>query len=67
MTELIRRNITLEPEDYTTVRSHADTWGQSFSAALRLIIREWQLLKRQTHELNQSDGHAETRPPTLLT
>ena len=50
MSELIRRNVTLTPEDYTTVRQHAQEWGQSFSAALRLIIREWKRAKREQTE-----------------
>ena len=49
MPKLTRRNVTLAPEDTTTVRRHADQWGLSFSAALRLIIREW-----KHHQLSRS-------------
>jgi hypothetical protein len=60
MNELIRRNITLKPEDYTTVRKHAQEWGQSFSAALRLIIREWERAKRQPSQPQQTKDQPES-------
>ncbi len=49
MPRFIRRNVTLAPEDINTVRRHAQEWGLSFSAALRLIIREW-----KHHQLSHS-------------
>lgn len=60
MTQLVRRNISLEPEDYTVVREHAQEWGQSFSAALRLIIREWQRLKGRRPD---PDADRQADPP----
>ena len=45
MSQLIRRNVSLEPRDHDAVSRHASQWGQSFSAALRFIIREWESLK----------------------
>lgn len=43
--QFIRRNVSLEPRDHQTVTLHASQWGQSFSGALRFIIREWESLK----------------------
>jgi hypothetical protein len=65
MTEIIRRNISIEPRDDTVVRQHAQHWGQSFSGALRLIIREWQQLKRQARDPEPSESNPE--PHNLLT
>ena len=41
----IARMVNLEPQDYRTVRRLADEkglGGKGFSAAVRMIIREWQ-------------------------
>jgi hypothetical protein len=43
--EYVPRMINLEPSDYQVVRRVADQRGlgeKGFSAALRMIIREWQ-------------------------
>ena len=45
----IQRMINLEPEDYLAVKNFADEKGlgrKGFSAAIRIIIREWSLLRR---------------------
>ena len=60
MNELIRRNVTLAPEDFNTVRDHAQEWGQSFSAAQRLIIREWKRTERQVSQPQQIQDKPES-------
>jgi hypothetical protein len=35
------RNVTLYPNDIAIVQELATRYGQNFSAALRIIIREW--------------------------
>ena len=52
--QYIPRMINLEPSDYQVVRRMADVRGlgdKGFSAALRMIIREWQGFQLQ--ELNR--------------
>ncbi len=44
----INRMVNLEPRDYRIVRRAADDrglGGKGFSAALRIIIREWEAIK----------------------
>ena len=67
MNQLLQRNISLQPDDFTVVKQHAKDWGQSFSSALRLIIREWQQLKRRTAPPEETDTQAPPQPHTLLT
>ena len=43
MKDLVRQNVTLEKFDDRIVRNFAEPKGLSFSAALRLIIREWHM------------------------
>ena len=48
--EYVPRMINLEPSDYQVVRRVADQRGfgeKGFSAALRMIIREWQEFQLQ--------------------
>jgi hypothetical protein len=59
MPRFIRRNVTLAPEDINTVRRHAQEWGLSFSAALRLIIREW---KHSQPALSPAEGPTHSQP-----
>ena len=66
MNRRITRNISLEPHDFDTVRRHAKQWGQSFSSALRLIIREWQQLKSHTGG-HRHDDQREPESPASLT
>ncbi len=40
--ELVRRNVTLFPEDFEAVREFGRRMGLDFSSALRFIVREWQ-------------------------
>ncbi|OGO25621.1 MAG: hypothetical protein A2W33_04580 [Chloroflexi bacterium RBG_16_52_11] len=55
-TPYIQRMVNLEPRDYRTVRRHANRKGlgrRGFSAAMRMIIREWEYL---TAESNINDS-----------
>jgi len=48
-TQYVTRLVKLAPQDYLTVRRLADEKclaGKGFSAALRMIIREWDILRR---------------------
>jgi len=38
----VRRNVTLLPEDFQTIRDFGRRSGLDFSSALRFIVREWQ-------------------------
>ena len=56
--EYIPRMMDFEPSDYQVVRRVADQRGfgeKGFSAALRLIIREWQELQIQ-YPAHMNDG-----------
>ena len=49
----IARIVNLEPQDYRTVRRLANEkglGGKGFSAALRMIIREWSALQRPVYD-----------------
>jgi hypothetical protein len=48
-TQFITRLVNLTPDDYNTVRRYTedkDLGGKGFSAALRMIIHEWDILRR---------------------
>ena len=55
----IVRNVTLEERDYSTVRNYALEKGlgeKGFSAAVRLIIREWEALQEKPTEKTVTNG-----------
>ncbi len=56
--KLIRRNVTLYPEDFRVVKEFGLAHGLDFSSTLRFIIRDWARMKgyHQEHE-----GEAEAR------
>lgn len=41
------RNISMYPDDWQTVQGVADNVGLSVSAAMRVIIKEWQEAKKR--------------------
>lgn len=52
MREFMPRCVNLEARDYRIVREAADEKGlgsKGFSAALRLIIREWEAARKAAH------------------
>ena len=58
--QYIARIVNLMPQDYRTVRRLADEKGlgsKGFSAALRMIIREWQAF---TQKNTQADKISES-------
>ena len=64
----IQRVVNLEPADYRTVKQFATEkglGGKGFSAALRMIIREWRALKASLKppELPPEPGESEIQPP----
>lgn len=48
--EIIRKNVSIYPEQETVVRDVARQFGLSFSSALRYIINDWARLRRRAEE-----------------
>lgn len=62
-TSVVRQSIALEPQDVQAVKALAKEKGlgaHGFSAAVRMIIREWQ---QQTNRTTQAER--QTAQPTL--
>ena len=61
----IQRVVNLEPSDYRTVKQLAQEkglGGKGFSAALRMIIREWRLMRYSRCESEAFAESNEVRP-----
>lgn len=54
MAELIRRNVTLYPEDFRVVKEFGRAHGLDFSSALRFVIRDWARMRGYGEE--ESEG-----------
>lgn len=55
MSQFVTRNVVLEPRDIETVNQKARDEGfgpKGFSVALRVIIREWENLKKEVDSEN---------------
>lgn len=48
MEEVIRQNVSFRTKDHNIVTKEAAKKGVDFSAATRIIIREWAEMKRQS-------------------
>ena len=62
-TDYIHRMVSLEKLDYRIVRQAADErglGGKGFSAALRLIIREWNALNQRSPDRAQPQADLPT-------
>jgi hypothetical protein len=67
--QYITRLVNLTPQDYLTVRRYAEAkalGGKGFSAALRMIIREWDILRRAILHMPCPDQVSEAASSIVL-
>ncbi len=56
---VVRRSVSLRPEDELLVREFAEQHGLDFSSALRFIVNEWAQWRTQRPEALAARGEGE--------